>query len=386
MAMMGAMVAFSIDAMLPALPEIGAELSPDALNRAQLVVTSLVLGMGVGTFFVGPISDAVGRRPVVIGGTVIYIGAALSAYWVNSLEGLLISRVIMGLGASGARVMSIAIVRDKFEGRQMARITSFVMLVFALVPALAPSLGALIIVGWGWRAVFLSFAIFALVICLWYLLRQPETLHPEYRRPLSFRAMGAALREMAAHPTVRLSTVVQTLCFGMLFSVLSSTQQVFDITFDQGAAFPLWFGAIAVIAASGSVINARLVVRLGMRAMVKGVLVLEIGLSALMILGWLLVPGTVASLALYVLWTASVFFMVGLTIGNLTALALEPMGHIAGIAASALTAIATVGAVLIAVPVGLAFDGTPLPLAIGVLCAAIPALWLTTKIRRDSDG
>lgn len=385
MAMLMATVAFSIDAMLPALPEIGAELSPGNLNRAQLIVTSFVLGMGLGTFFTGPLSDRFGRKPVVVGGAAVYCSGALIAWQAQTLEMMLAGRVLQGIGAAGPRVVVMALVRDMYSGRQMAKIMSFAMIIFGLVPAFAPTIGKLIITVAGWRSVFLAFLAFSALSVLWLTLRQPETLAPENRRPLRLSAMWAALREMAAYPTVRLSTGAQTLCAGMLFATISSTQQIFDETYGQGANFHIWFGLIAAFSASASVINARLVVRLGMRAIIKTILTVQLGLSFLMALAVLLHFPNAVELWIYVFWTFSLFFQIGLTLGNLNALAMEPMGHIAGTAASLISALSTIGAVMIAAPIGLAFNGTPLPLAIGIFFCAAGALWMTTKIRRDSD-
>lgn len=384
-AMTMATIAFSIDAMLPALPEIGAELSPDNLNAAQLIITSFVLGMGIGTFFTGPLADRFGRKAVIVGGSVLYVTAALLAFLAPTLETMLAARLLMGLAASAPRVATMALVRDLYSGRQMAKIMSFVMLIFSLIPALAPSFGALIIALSGWRSVFIAFAIFSCVVTLWLFLRQPETLAIENRRPLSFVNLMAAAKEVMAHPTARLSTFVQMLSMGMLFSVLSSTQQIFDQTYGQGHSFHLWFGAIAVLASTASIVNARFVVRLGMRPIIKAMFTAQMAFSLVMIMVILIAPPRGVELWFYAAWNVSVFFQAGLTLGNLNALAMEPMGHIAGSAASVITATATVGAVLIAVPLGLSFDGTPLPLAIGIFCCAAVAFWLTTMIRRDSD-
>lgn len=385
MAMTSGTLAFSIDSMLPALTQIGQELSPSNLNRAQLIITSFVLGMGVGTFFTGPLSDRFGRKPVMLAGAALYIVGCFLAWVAPSLELMLAARVVQGLGSSGPRVVSMAMIRDLYSGRDMARITSFVMIVFSLVPAIAPSLGYVLIQTTGWRSLFISFIVFASIATLWLLIRQTETLAVENRRPLKVSSLMAATREMMVHPTSRLSIFVQCLAFGMLFSVLSSTQQVFDQSYGFGETFHLWFAGIAVVATSASFLNARLVVRLGMRAMIKSMMIAQIILSVVMIAAiWLPLPQPI-EFAIYLIWTTSVFFQAGLTIGNLNALALEPMGHIAGLAASVMSAIATIGAVIIAVPVGLAFDGTALPLALGILICAIIAFWLTTKIRRDSD-
>ncbi|MDA9207845.1 multidrug effflux MFS transporter [Octadecabacter sp.] len=385
-AMLVACVAISIDAMLPALPEIGAELTPNNLNRAQLIVTSFIIGMGVGTLFVGPLADRFGRKSVILVGAILFSMAAISAMFAQTLEAMIAARVVMGLGAAAPRVAAVAMVRDLHSGRNMARIMSFVMLIFSLVPALAPTLGALVIAWSGWRSIFVAFAAFSLLATLWLMVRQPETLAPENRRPLSFRKLGDAIVEVFSHPTARLATFVQTLGMGMLFAVLSSTQQVFDQTYGQGHSFHFWFGGIAILASSASIVNARLVGKLGMRPIIKFMMTFQIitsiGMIMIVSLG---LPANV-ELYFYAFWTWSVFFNIGLTMGNLNALALEPMGHIAGSAASIVTATATIGATLIAIPVGLSFNGTPMPLAIGAFVCSTLALYLTSKIKRDSDG
>ena len=384
-AMLTAMVAFAIDAMLPALPRIAAELTPEAPNRAQLVVTSFVFGMGVGTFLVGPLSDRFGRKPIIVIGGAIYIVSAGLTTLAGTLEWALAARFLQGLGAAAPRIVSLAIVRDLYSGRNMARTLSIVMFVFAMVPAIGPTLGAGIAAVAGWRGIFGAFILFCFSATAWLVLRQPETLAPENRRPLEPRAMAAAVAELFAHPTVRLSIFVQTLCFGMLFATLSSTQQIFDQTYGQGDTFHLWFGGIAVVASLASVLNARLVGRLGMRALIKAMLAVQTLLSLGMVLAVILPLPAGVELGIYVLWTASVFFQAGMTLGNLNALAMEPMGHIAGMAASISTAIATIGAVAIAVPLGLLYDGTPLPLALGTAICAALAWGLTRMIRRDGD-
>lgn len=370
-AMLFATIAFSIDAMLPALPQIAAELTPDDVNRAQLILTSFVLGMGLGSFVIGPLSDALGRKPVIIGGMLLYSAGAILAALSQSLEAILLARVLQGLGVSAPRIVSMAMVRDLYSGGQMAQVSSFIMMVFILVPAAAPALGTVIIAAVGWRGLFAGFVVFAAVSGPWLALRQPETLPPDRRRPLQLRALLAALREVLGHRIVVMTTMVLTLLFGALFATLSSTQQIFGETFGRGASFPFWFALIALLAGTANILNARLVMRLGMRFLVTAGLGTQVLLStgmALMI-GFGLWPDGLYFPA-YVFWTTGVFFTAGLCFGNLNALALEPMGHIAGMAASLTSAISTVLAVLIAAPLGLAFDGTPLPLTAGVAVLA----------------
>jgi DHA1 family bicyclomycin/chloramphenicol resistance-like MFS transporter len=379
-----AIIAFSIDAMLPAIPEIATTLTPDAPNRAQLIVTSFVFGMGAGTLFAGPISDTLGRKPVIVGGALLYCGGALLAHQAPTLETLLAARVLQGLGAAGPRVVSLAMVRDLHAGRQMAQIVSFAMMIFTLVPAMAPLLGSGIIAAFGWRAIFLAFMVFSALAVLWLLVRQPETLPREARRPLHLAPLLQALREVLTNRVVVIAIAVQTLCFACLFGTISSTQQIFDVSFGRAESFPLWFAVIALMSGTASIINASLVVRVGMRAMINWTLRIQIVLS-LIYLALLTLTGLPDSelFACHGIWTISVFMLAGLTLGNLNALALEPLGHIAGMAASVSGALSTVLAVAIAAPLGLAFDGTPVPLVAGVcVLVALGALLMLVMPRR----
>lgn len=363
-----ATIALSIDAMLPALPEIAATLSPDAPNRAQLVVTSFVFGMGLGTLFAGPLADAFGRKPVILAGSALYVVAALACYFANSLDLLLIARVVQGIGAAAPRTVSMALVRDLFKGRAMAQVMSFVMMVFTLVPAVAPLMGQTVIAAAGWEAIFLVYIVFSAATMLWMALRQPETLAPENRRSLHLAPMIAATRELFSHRIVTVSILAQTLTQASLFATLSSMQGIFEQRFDRAESFPLWFAVIALVSGLGSFVNARVVMRVGMRAVVIATYtsVVALTLVLLAVNGLGLMPEVLAFPA-HVLWSIALFAMMGLSMGNLNALAMEPVGHIAGLAASVTSAISTVVSVVLAVPVGLAFNGTALPLMAGVL-------------------
>ncbi len=382
MAMMIATVAFSIDAMLPALPEIGRELSPDNLNNAQLILTAFMIGMGVGTFFTGPLSDTFGRKPVLVAGVALYMAAAVLAYMAPTLEMMLLARALQGLGAAGPRIVVMAIVRDQYEGREMARLMSFVMMVFSLVPAIAPALGAVVIDAAGWRSIFLAFVLFTFANTVWLMIRQPETLPRSERRPFQVAPMGIALKEIFSNPMVCLAIAVMTFNFAALFAMLSSVQQVFDITFGRGDSFPLWFGGVAIVAASASVINAVLVVRIGMRRMITFAMAAQLVICLLVILLEMSGLPNAVRFGLFVFWQTSIFFMVGLTLGNLNAMAMEPLGHIAGLAASMMAGISTVLAMVFAIPIGLAFDGTPMPLAFGVLVLISSGLALMLWLKR----
>ncbi|MFW2544527.1 multidrug effflux MFS transporter [Primorskyibacter sp. 2E107] len=381
-AMIIATIAFAIDAMLPALPQLVEEFSPDAPNRAQLVVTMFVLGMGVGTLFTGPLSDAFGRKPVLIAGAGLYMASAAAALWAHNLEFLLVARFLQGLGAAGPRVVALAIVRDLYAGRGMAQIMSFVMIVFTLVPAIAPLIGSQLVAIGGWHAVFLAFAVFSLIVTGWLGVRLPETLPVERRTDFEVGKLRAALSELLTHPIVRMSIIAQAFCFGILFSMISTVQPIYDGFFGRAESFPLWFGGIAIAASSASFLNAALVMRLGMRLLVTVMLSVQVLLTGGILV--LIAVGVSGDALFYgfVVWQTGVFFQAGLTLGNLNALAMEPMGHIAGLAASVIGALATVGAVLLAVPVSLMFDGTPLPVAIGILLQVLGALIAMRRLNR----
>jgi MFS transporter, DHA1 family, multidrug resistance protein len=385
-AMLFATIAFSIDSMLPALPTIAAELTPETPNKAQLILTSFVLGMGLGTMVAGPLSDSFGRRRIIVIGTVIYCIAAVVAYFAPTLETMLLARVVQGLGVAAPRVVSLALVRDLYKGREMARVVSFAMMIFTLVPAIAPLAASGIIAAFGWRAIFVTFVLFSGLSLIWLMTRQPETLPLESRRPFRAAPLIAALREVLSHRTIVTTIAVQTLVLGSLFGMLSSAQPVIDVQFGRADSFPLWFALVALCAGLASPTNAALVGRLGMRYLITATLISQIIISGAMLVLTLsgLLPAGLA-FAAFIFWMISVFAMAGLTLGNLNALALEPVGHIAGMAASVAGSISTVLAVVIAAPLGLAFNGNYVPLVLGISVMAVLALALMLSIPRDKS-
>jgi DHA1 family bicyclomycin/chloramphenicol resistance-like MFS transporter len=383
LAFLFATIAFSMDAMLPALPKIAADLTPDNVNRAQLILTSFVAGMGLGTLFAGPISDALGRKRTITLGFGIYIAATIAALYADSLEFLLIARFIQGIGASGPRIVGLALVRDLYQGREMARITSFVMMIFITVPAIAPSIGAGIISISNWHGVFIAFIAFGLIGASWLNIRQAETLPPEDRRPLRVTTLLAAATEVLSNRQVMLTTLVLTLGFGQMFALLSSAQQLFGETYGKGENFHLWFALMALLSGSGTLLNIKFVIRLGMRRIAKWAYIMQTIVSGTIMILMLtnMIPPALQFPAFF-FWATSVFFMAGVTFGNLNALALQHMGHIAGMAASIIAAISTLAAVVIAAPVGLLYNGTALPAITATLICSSLAWFL---MRRLSD-
>ena len=383
MAMLVATVALSIDGMLPALPYIASELSPENPNRAQLVLSSFVVGMALGTFLMGPLSDSFGRKTIIYWGAGLYVFFAVICMLATNLETLTLARIMQGIGAAGPRVVSQALVRDLYSGREMARITSFIMIIFALVPAVAPLLGAAVMLMFQWQAIFAVFILFVILSTTWMGVRIQEPVTLEKRRPFDFISLKTAIIEILSHRMVRTAIVTLIFAYSVLFTGLLLIQPVFDIYFARADIFPVWFAVIAILAASASFVNAILVLQWGMRRLVSIAFRVQVFWSAVMLL--LLNNGTLSGefgFVMFVLWMLGVFFQAGMTMGNLTALAMEPLGHIAGTAASLVSALATLGSVILAGIVGQFFDGTPLVMFVGVVVFAICGVISTNHLQR----
>ncbi|MFT4707944.1 MAG: DHA1 family bicyclomycin/chloramphenicol resistance-like MFS transporter [Ascidiaceihabitans sp.] len=380
MAMIFATTAFSIDAMLPAIPQIADEIAGGNRSHAAWVLTSFVAGMGLGTFFAGPLSDAFGRKPIVYAGAVVYIVSAAAAWATSSLEWILVARFIQGIGASGPRVVSIAIVRDLFQGREMARIMSIAMTIFILVPAIAPAMGALIINSYGWRSIFAAFILFSLVSTFWISMRLNEPLAVNDRRPIRMHLMIDAVKQMLTHKTVRISILMQTIMLAMLFTTLTMIQPIYDQIYGRAESFPFWFGMVALFSGTSSLLNAFIVTRFGMHKVITWAITFQVIIGGMV----LVTMSTVASdgFYLFIFWQFCLFAQAGLTMGNLNAIAMEPMGHIAGMAASVIGAISTIAAAMIASPASLLFTDTARPLIAIVLVLGIFAVLLMRRMNQ----
>ncbi len=386
MAMLFAIIAFSIDAMLPAMGQIASELSPNDPNRAQLVVMSFVLGMGVGTLFTGPMADAWGRKPVIIWGGVVFCIGSVIAWYAQSLELVLAARILQGLGAAGPRIASMAIMRDLYAGRQMARVMSLAMMVFVFVPAVAPMIGSWIMAGFGWRAIFLSFVVFATINCGWLAVRQPETIAKPDRRPLRLAEIRDGVKEVLTIPRVVIAIVVLSFAFTLIFLTLVTLQQIFEHSFGRSESFPYWFALISVLSAPGGYLNAKIVERLGMRYLIAAAFSVQMVLATLMTCVVLLAPTGDVYFGIYLLWILSVMLTAGFTIGNLNALSLEPLGHIAGLASSVISAVSTIISAAITAGLGRFLDGTPLAPAMSIACLSIASVWLIGRIRDEQPA
>ncbi len=377
-AMNFSLIALSIDALLPALPNIASEIIPSSPNKTQFIISSFIMGMGLATLFTGPLSDSFGRKKIILLGGIIFLIGAIIAGSAKSLEIILLGRFIQGLGVAGPRVVTLAIVRDLYKGRKMAKIMSISMMFFTLVPAIAPMLGALMLLYFGWRSIFVAFVIFLIISVGWLLIRQPETLQKMERVPFTFTKIFLSLIDCFSNKTFIISTILQTLTFAILFASISTIQQIFDITYNKGFSFPYWFGLIALISGTGSFINSYLVVKIGMIKLISLGFLIGIGSSfCLLCVGlFYFIP-----FYFYFLWQLSIFFMIGLIIGNLNALAMQPMGHIAGLAASIIGSASTIFGVALSIPIGLSFTDTPEPLIFGSLCLSLISFFILNLLK-----
>lgn len=381
MALISAVTAFSVDSMLPALDLMREEFQPENPNRPQLVLATFALGLGLGTIFSGPLSDWLGRNKTITLGFGVYILASIVSALSTSLDMLLIARFVMGIGASAPRIASVALVRDLYSGREMARIVSFVMMVFMIVPAAAPALGEVIMNLGSWRYIFYAFVLFGLLTAGWLNLRQPETLPVEMRKPLTVKSLWHGICDVLSSRQVRLCAVAMMLGFGQMFSLLMSSQQIFSQTYGEGERFTMWFAIMALLSIMGTLINARYVVRVGMRYIINVAYAAQTLISALFLVG--LLTGTIPSalaFPVFFIWAVSLMSMSGLTFGNLNALAMQSKGEIAGTTASVVSAISTLGGGVIAMIVGMSYNGTVIPIVLATMLCSGSALLIVKRL------
>ncbi len=364
MAFMMSLVALSIDTMLPALSVIGKELGVMKENSNQLIISMLFLGMAAGQLLYGPISDSTGRKPAIYLGYAIFILGCLLSLFAMSFPVMLAGRVLQGFGAAGPRVISLALVRDQYEGRKMARVMSFVMTIFILVPMIAPALGQAVIMLAGWRAIFATFLVIALVSLVWFAIRQPESLEVQKRIPHSLKRLQTTLKEILTNRHALGYTITAGLVSGAFIGYLNSAQQIFQGKYALAERFPLYFALLAFSLGSASLFNAKLVVRYSMHSLCRRALFTINGISAALLLVELLQhhDPTLALLMVYLLIT---FFSTGILFGNLNALAMEPLGRYAGVGAGVVGSLSTFISLIIGTAIGQSYNGTAIPLTAG---------------------
>lgn len=371
MASLMSVVAISIDAMLPALGIVGSDLGVQNPNTSQLVISFVFLGMMMGQLVCGPLSDALGRRPVLFGGLALYAIGSLICYFAGSIEILLTGRVIQGLGVSGPYVSTVAIVRDRYAGRDMARIMSLVMMIFILVPAIAPMLGQGILYIATWREIFLFYILYGSGMALWVFLRLPETLHAEDKIKFSVADIARGFKTVFKTRVTVCYMFCMGICFGSLIGYLNSCRQIFQEQFGTGDAFAFYFGGLALVIGFASLLNSRIVGKYGMQAICLRATLLIITVSAIFLAVNLTIP---VALWMFVTYAAIMFFCFGMMFGNLNAIAMEPMGHIAGIAAAVVGSTSSLISLSVGTYIGQSYDNTLIPVVTGFLVLNIISL------------
>ncbi|KQT86251.1 multidrug effflux MFS transporter [Aurantimonas sp. Leaf443] len=367
-----ALNAAAIDVFIPSLQQMGAALGVEDENRRQFVITSYILGFGAAQILYGTLSDRFGRRPVLFFGLGVYILASVAAIFAPTFEALLALRAAQGIGAAATRVIAVSVVRDCFGGRRMASVMSLVMMVFMAIPVVAPNIGQAIMLFGTWREIFVVVAAFGAAVTIWVALRLPETLHPEDRRPLTAKRTIEAFRTVLTNRVAFAYTIATALIFGVLFGFINQAEQLYTGVYGLGPSFTLVFSATAIFMAASSFVNSRLVQRFGMRRLSHGALIGFIALAAIH-LALALAYGGAAPIWLFVPLMTVNFCLFGFVGTNFNALAMDPLGHVAGTASSVLGFMQTFGGGLFGALIGYFYDGTVVPMLIGFLALSTGA-------------
>lgn len=367
-----ALNALAIDMMLPALGIIGEDLGVDVPNHRQRIIVFYVLANGFGQLLFGPIVDRFGRKPVLMFALAGYVAGSALSVFASSFSLLLAARVFQGFMTAATRVAAIATVRDICSGRKMAEVMSLSITVFMAAPILAPGFGQIILSASDlWRAIFVALLVYGLILMVWLGFRLPETLTPQNWRPLNAKRIINAYGEYISNRVSIGYTVASALCFGALFGYISTSEQVFHETFDVGNKLALYFAIVAASLGAATIINARLVSRFGMRRLTHGAL---LGFVAINLIHLVFATTTGGSLPSFMIFMCISFFALGLIGPNSTAMAMEPMGHIAGLAAAANGFAGTTVAGFLGGYIGSFYDGTVIPIIAGFFILGILAL------------
>ncbi len=386
MALLMSIAALSVDLMLPAMGDIRDQfgLEPDSTAVAGLV-TAFILGMAVSQIVYGILADRFGRKPLIYAGLAIFLIGATASVFAPSFGFLLVARFVWGLGAAGPRVLTLSIVRDTHEGSEMAKLMSFILAVFVLVPAIAPSIGAVLTDWISWRGTFGFAVVVALIVGVWSL-RLPETLRPEHQRQIGFRNVVESARIVVTNRVTALVTLGLSVLFGAFLSYIASSELIFTEVFDSGDSFPLIFGGVALVMGVGMLANSWLVGRFGLTTLIH-----------VMVVGYVIAATLMATLAVstngrpglwaFVFGLGLLVLFQSLLIPNLNTVAMIPMGAVAGIASAIIGTVSTGLAALIGASIDRLFDGTVTPLSVAFAVAA----WLTFLVVRlarikDLDG
>jgi MFS transporter, DHA1 family, multidrug resistance protein len=363
--------ALGVDAMLPALPDIGRSLHVVGENTTQWVIASYVFGLGAMQLVYGPLADRYGRRPVLMVTMAGFIIASIIASVSATFPLLIIARIFQGAMLASSRVITTSVVRDCYTGRTMARIMSLAQMLFFVVPVLAPTVGSAILLIGPWRWIFWFFAVFATVVAGWAAVRLPETLADDQRRMISVASLTSAWKQTLTNRFSLGYALASTAMFGSILGYVNSSQQLFADVFKRPDIFPLAFAITAGAMGVMTFANAQLVERFGTRRLSHTALLALIAISAVHLVVELAGYQTLTN---YLVLQAMTMACFGLTGSNFSAMAMEPVGHIAGTASSVQGFLSTIGGAAIGIVIGQSFDGTTLPVTTGFLIVAVIAL------------
>jgi len=381
MASLMAITALAIDAVLPALDIIGRDVGVVDAQDNQLIIIMIFLGLGIGPLIFGPISDSIGRKPIVYVGFGIFIVASMICVFSESLEMMIFGRILQGIGLSSPRTISIAMVRDTYEGDYMARIMSFITTIFILVPVIAPAMGKFILDHYNWQAIFYVQLIFSILVSIWFFRRQPETLSKAHKKKWTSSIFKNGLKELFRHKNTIGYTVISGFITGSFLVYLSTAQQVFHVQYELVEEFPFIFAALAITVGAATLSNGSLVLRFGMEKLITWALILYFLTSLLYVVFFY--QTTNPSATILFLFCAVQFFSIGFLFGNLRAIAMQPVGHIAGIASAITGFISTLMSIPISIYIGGFVKTSVLPMFIGFTICSLISIGILYAIKRN---
>jgi DHA1 family bicyclomycin/chloramphenicol resistance-like MFS transporter len=384
MALLMSLVALTIDTMLPALAVIGRDLGVINPNHNQLIITVIFLGIAIGQLLYGPLSDSIGRKPAIYIGTGIFMLGSIMSLLATSFTLMLAGRLLQGLGIAGPRIVTMAVIRDKYEGRQMAKVMSFVITLFILAPTIAPALGQIIISFSHWRVIFAFFILLSLITMAWLAFRQPETLPIEKRIPLSLSRVWSAVCEVCSNRISFGYTLTSGFLSGLFLVFLTTSPQIMLEQYELGAKFPIYFAVICLSVGVSTFLNGKIVMRFGMRLLCRWALYILFILSLLYCFSAFDYNGH-PPLWTFIGYLMLCFFCVGFLFGNLNALAMQPLGHIAGVGAAVIGSLSTLISLPIGISIGHSYNGTILPLVMGFLGCSLSCILLVTWTERMTN-
>lgn len=381
LAFLSALGALTIDLQLPAMPLILNAFGIIEANRQQWIITAYMLGFASVQIFYGPLSDSFGRKPILMFGLCLYVAASILCLFAPSYFWFLLFRALQGVGGAAARIVINAITRDFFKGDQMAKVTSLVMLIFIMVPVFAPTIGSVLLWFAPWQSILYCFVLFGVFVLLWCYFRLPESLHRRDKAQLNIRQLWLNLKAVISEPMSMNFAVVSGLVFSGFMAYLNSSEQIFSQIYQAHDLFPVLFGVIALFFGVAGFINAKIVTRFGVMKVTFR------ALSALLISNVFFIVISVYFDGLPPLWLfvtaiGIINVCVGMVFGNVMAIAMWPLGRVAGMGASIVGTISSVLAAGIGALISQQLSNHIYPIAIGFAVSAVIAWLMVFKYRK----